>query len=214
MLSSLTREAFLVELEKLRFPTINYRRTAYFGFSVMDFWGLGLTLYMLAAAMCGWIHYESPTLSVCFWVGGLCLYIHGIFNWYQGRTMLSIIDFLFGLLFLTIYYTAELGKYAIYVPYEYHTYMQGVFYIIFLIILMFILMGLARFGSIYTFFLYLIVLGVVFVLMWNFSKQNWARKIAGYAFVVAAAVLWVTGLGRFLTDINHRPTLGFMAPHM
>lgn len=213
-LASLTRDQFLIDLEKLRFPVVNYRRTAYLGYSVLDFWGLALALFMLAAPMCGWIHYESPTLSVAFWVGGICLYIHGIFNWYQGRSMLSVIDFIFGLLFLTIYYTAELGKYAIYVPYEYHTYMQGVFCIVFLLILMFILMSLASKGSIYTLNIHLIILGLVFTLMWHFSKENWSRKIAGYCYVCAAASLFITGLGRFLTSMNHSNCFPFCYPYL
>ena len=203
MISPLTRDQFLVELEKLRFPMINYRRTAYFGYSVIDFWGLAMGLYMCTVAMCSWVNYESPSLSVFFWFAGICLYIHGIFNWYQGRSILSTLDFIFGLLFLTIYYTAELGKYGIYVPYEYRTYMQGVFYIVFLIVLMFLLIGMSNRGSIYTLNLYLIILGVIFVLMWDFSKETWARKLAGYAFLCAAITTFVTGLGRLLSCLNH-----------
>ena len=210
MIGPLTRDQFLVELDKLRFPIINYRRTSYFGLSVWDFWGLAFALYMLTAPMCSWIGYESPSLSVAFWIGGLCLYIHGLYNWYQGRSILSVLDFIFGLLFLTIYYTAELGKYAIYVPYYYRTYMQGVFYIIFFLFLMFILMALGHRGSIYTLNIYLIMLGLLWVIIWDFSKQTWARKIAGYLFFAAAISLFLTGLGRLFTDLqrhNHFPCI-------
>jgi len=69
----------------------------------------------MSAPMMGWIDYESPSLGTAYMFGGFCNYLIGFYDWYQGRTMLSFVDFIFGLLHLTFYYTADLGKYSIWV---------------------------------------------------------------------------------------------------
>ena len=121
-------ESYLNELNRVPFPTINYRQKLNLGLSTVNFFALAMGLYMLSAPMMGWIDYESPTLGTAYMFGGFCEYLIGFYDWYQGRTMLSFVDFIFGLLHLAYYYTADLGKYSIWVPNEYHTYMQGVFY--------------------------------------------------------------------------------------
>ena len=61
--------------------------------------------------MMDWIDYNSPTLgsNLCF--GGICEYLIDFYNWYEGRAIQSFIDFIFGLLQLTINSTTESGKY-------------------------------------------------------------------------------------------------------
>ena len=45
--------------------------------------------------------------------GGICQYLIGFYDWYQGKTMVSLVDFIFGLLHLAYFFTADLGKYSI-----------------------------------------------------------------------------------------------------
>ena len=207
------REQYLYILESISFPVINYRRTAYFGPSIVNFWAMAMGLFMMAAPMMGWINYESPSLSVAYWFAGLCEYIIGFYNWYMGRTMLSFIDFIYGLLFLVIYFTADLGKYQIYVPYYYHTYMQGIFYIIWFIILLVVILSLKDKGVIYSFNMFLLALACVFIIVWEFSKRVWARKIAGYILFLASICIWVAGLLRLLGYLFQYNAMPFVYPY-
>ena len=109
--------SYLNELDRIAFPTINYRSKINFGLSVVNFFGMAMGLFMMAAPMMGWIGYESPSLGTAYMYGGYCEYLIGFYDWFQGRTMLSFIDFIFGLLHWTFYYTADLGKYSIWVGY-------------------------------------------------------------------------------------------------
>ena len=122
------QESYLNEIDRIPFPTINYRQKINYGLSVVNFFALAMGLFMFSAPMMGWIGYESPTLGTAYMFGGYCEYIIGFYDWYSGRSLLSFVDFIFGLLHWTYYYTADLGKYEIYVPGDYYTYMQGVFY--------------------------------------------------------------------------------------
>ena len=110
------QEQYLLELDKMALPQVNYHQLVNFGYSSVNFFALGMGLFMFAAPMMGWIGYESPTLGTAFMFGGICQYLIGFYDWYQGRTILSVIDFIFGLLHLVYFYTADLGKYGIWVP--------------------------------------------------------------------------------------------------
>ena len=197
------REAYLLELDKLVLPTVHYHQNVNFGLSTVNFFGLAMGLFMMAAPMMGWIDYESPSLSTAYFWGGICEYLIGFYDWYQGRTMLSFIDFIYGILHLVYFFTADLGKYSIWVPNEYHTYMQGVFYCLWFAILLFVLLSLRDRGCIYKIYIFLLALAAVFLIIWEFSKRTWPRKAAGYIIFIASIFIWYTGVGRLMANTYH-----------
>ena len=206
------QESYLNELDRIPFPTINYRRKVEMGLSVVNFFALALGLFMISAPLMGWIGYESPSLGTAYMFGGFCEYLIGFYDWFQGRTMLSFIDFIFGLLHFTFYYTADLGKYGIWVPEEYCTYMQGVFYILWFVLFIVVIVSLKDRGCIYIIYMFLLTLGLVFIVVWEFSGKTWARKTAGYIIFIASILIWYAGLGRFLTNVTQVPYLPLIAP--
>ena len=206
------QESYLNELDRIPFPTINYRRKVEMGLSVVNFFALALGLFMISAPLMGWIGYESPSLGTAYMFGGFCEYLIGFYDWFQGRTMLSFIDFIFGLLHFTFYYTADLGKYGIWVPEEYCTYMQGVFYILWFVLFIVVIVSLKDRGCIYIIYMFLLTLGLVFIVVWEFSGKTWARKTAGYIIFIASILIWYAGLGRFLTNVTQAPYLPLIAP--
>ena len=206
------QESYLNELDRIPFPTINYRRKVEMGLSVVNFFALALGLFMISAPLMGWIGYESPSLGTAYMFGGFCEYLIGFYDWFQGRTMLSFIDFIFGLLHFTFYYTADLGKYGIWVPEEYCTYMQGVFYILWFVLFIVVIVSLKDRGCIYIIYMFLLTFGLVFIIVWEFSGKTWARKTAGYIIFIASILIWYAGLGRFLTNVTQVPYLPLIAP--
>jgi len=206
-------ESYLNELNRVPFPTINYRQKLNLGLSTVNFFALAMGLYMLTAPMMGWIDYESPTLGTAYMFGGFCQYLIGFYDWYQGRTMLSFVDFIFGLLHLTYYYTADLGKYSIWVPNEYHTYMQGVFYCLWFAMLLVLVISLKDKGCIYTIYVFLLALGTVFLIIWEFSKRTWARKAAGYIIFIASIFIWYAGLARLMNYVYSIDSFPLVSPY-
>ena len=206
-------ESYLNELNRVPFPTINYRQKLNLGLSTVNFFALAMGLYMLSAPMMGWIDYESPTLGTAYMFGGFCQYLIGFYDWYQGRTMLSFVDFIFGLLHLTYYYTADLGKYSIWVPNEYHTYMQGVFYCLWFAMLLVLIISLKDKGCIYTIYVFLLALGTVFLIIWEFSKRTWARKAAGYIIFIASIFIWYAGLARLMNYVYSIDSFPLVSPY-
>ena len=206
-------ESYLNEFDRIPFPTITYREKINLGLSVVNFFGMAMGLFMLAAPMMGWIDYESPTLGTAYMFGGFCEYLIGFYDWYQGRTMLSFIDFVFGLLHFTYYYTADLGKYSIFVPYEYHTYMQGVFYCLWLAMLLVVLLSTRNAGCIHLLYFFLLALACIFIIIWEFSKKTWPRKVAGYIIFIASIFIWYAGLGRLISNVYLSDCLPLISPY-
>ena len=206
-------ESYLNELNRIPFPTINYRQKLHLGLSTVNFFALAMGLYMLSAPMMGWIDYQSPTLGTAYMFGGFCQYLIGFYDWYQGRTMLSFVDFVFGLLHLTYYYTADLGKYSIWVPNEYHTYMQGVFYCLWFAMLIVLLISLKDRGCIYLIYVFLLALGCIFLIIWEFSKRTWARKVAGYIIFIASIFIWYAGLARLMNYVYSIDSFPLVNPY-
>ena len=205
--------AYISELNNLRLPMINYHQKVNFGYSIVNFFGLAMGLYMMAAPMMGWIDYESPTLGTALMFGGICEYLIGFYDWYQGRTMLSFFDFIYGILHLVYYYTADLGKYSIWVPNQYHTYMQGVFYCLWFAILLFVIISVRNRGCIHILYLFLLALASIFLIIWEFSGKKWSRKAAGYFLFFASILIWYTGLGRMFGNIYHNDYAPLVTPY-
>lgn len=205
--------SYLNELDRIAFPTINYRSKINFGLSVVNFFGMAMGLFMMAAPMMGWIGYESPSLGTAYMYGGYCEYLIGFYDWFQGRTMLSFIDFIFGLLHWTFYYTADLGKYSIWVPDEYYTYMQGVFYCLWFVMLLMVIVSLRGRGCIYLFYMFCLALATVFMIVWEFSQRTWPRKAAGYILFIASIFIWYAGLGRLISNVFANDCLPLCSPY-
>ena len=195
------REAYLLELDKMVLPTVHYHQNVNFGLSTVNFFGLAMGLFMMSAPMMGWIDYESPSLSTAFFFGGICEYLIGFYDWYQGRTMLSFIDFIYGILHLVYYYTADLGKYSIWVPTEYYTYMQGVLYCLWFALFVFLIVATKNGPCIVKFFAFLLGLALIFVIVWEFHQETWPRKTAGYIIFVASVFAWIIGLMRLFKNV-------------
>ena len=206
-------ESYLNEIDRVNFPPIRYREKRNLGLSVVNFFAQAMGLYMISAPMMGWIDYESPTLGTAYMFGGFCEYLIGYYDWYIGRSMLSFIDFIFGLLHFVFYYTADLGKYSIYVPNDYRTYMQGVFYCLWLALFLFVILSLKDRGIIHLLYFFLLALALIFVIIWEFSNRTWPIKVAVYIICISIILIWYDGLGRLITNVYGSNCMPLLTPY-
>lgn len=206
------------QIENLNFPKINYIQRATLAAPPLNNFAICLSLFMIAAAMMGWIKYESPTLGSCIGIGGIALYFCGFYDWYQRNTMASFMDFIFALLNFTIYETASLGKYdddqvmSLEVPHNYYSYLQGTFYVIYLIGVLFLILGIGTKGPLNLVSFVMFALGLVFVIVWENSHYTWSRKAAGYFIFFGTIFFWICGLGKLLQKVFGLPEFPVVSP--
>ena len=91
-------------INSLRFPLINIRRTSNLAVAPINTFSLAIMLFMFAAPLMHWCKLKSPTFGVALACGGVCLYIMGIYNWYQNKNLLCFIDFMFSFINLLLCY--------------------------------------------------------------------------------------------------------------
>ena len=198
-------------INNLKFPLVNIRRTSNLAVAPINTFSLAIMLFMFAAPLMHWCSLKSPTFGVSLACGGVCLYIMGIYNWYQNKNILCFIDFMFSFLNLLICYfvrTVE-DKSEEKLVAIFENYMIATFFVLILVALAALAVASKKKGLIHLVYLGLLILSDVFIIVWiyRFEKGDKhlkrLRKVAGYFMFVASLALWYTGVGRFINEIFH-----------
>lgn len=209
------RDLAFKEIEEMRFPVVNVRRTANLASAPVNIFGMAMGLFMLSAPMMKWCTYDSATLATAQIFGGICEYILGIYDWYQGKSILCFSDFLFGFLHLSIYYSVGLAKYEITrSTVNFCTHLQGTFFVLFLVALLGLFLACYYKGLMYKINYGLLILATVFVIVWQYRHVTWAEKTAGYITFFASICLWFTAMGRLLNDVYQKDIIGVVNPQI
>ena len=90
--------------------------------------------------------------------------------------------------------------------------MQGVFYCLWLALLLVVIISLKDRGRIHLIYMFLLALALIFIIVWEFSKRTWPRKVAGYIIFVASILIWYAGLGRLIASVLSTDCLPLISP--
>lgn len=184
------------KLEHLQFPLINVRRTADFPSSTINNFAFAVGLFMISCIKANIIVKNNEKFFIAYFLfGGVCQYLYGILNWFKGHTLYSLTDFIFSLLFFSVYL-----KYN-YHPVENDFYkMEGPFYIIWCVLFLVIIIGLKGKNILYTIIYAILLVSFIFVVIDVYINKSVITKISGYCLMVASAVIWVGGIINLITD--------------
>ena len=211
------------EIDNIRFPIINIRRTSNLAVAPVNTFALAMGLFMLSLPLTGWCDFRSPTLATALVFGGLCEYIIGIYDWYQGKTVLCFIDFIFGLLHLLIYYSFRLCEYELTrVSEKFESYLIGTFFTLYLVILLGLILACKDKGLIHLVNLGLLIVADVLVITWQYCHKkypDWGRlkrtkKAAGYFLFFSSLSIWFTGVGKLINDIFQSDIIPLIRPDL
>ena len=217
------REYAFREIDNIRFPIINIRRTSNLAVAPANTFGMAMGLFMLSLPLMNWCDFRSPTLATALVFGGICEYIIGIYDWYQGKTVLCFIDFIFGLLHLLIYYSFRLCEYDITpVSQKFESYLYGTFFTLYLVALLTLLIACKAKGIIHLINLFLLIIADIMVMVWQFrykkdggkERLKKVKKTAGYFLFFASLTLWFTGVGKLINDIFQKDIIPLIWPDL
>ena len=215
------RENAFREIDSIRFPIINVRRTSNLAVAPVNTFGMAMGLFMLSLPLTEWCDFRSPTLATALMFGGLCEYIIGIYDWYQGKTVLCFIDFIFGLLHLLIYYSFRLCEYEITpVKEDFKSSLNGTFFTLYLVALLALIIACKGKGILHLVNLGLLILTDIFIMVWQFlrrDKKEAVQKIkqtAGYLLFLSSLSIWFTGVGKLINDIFQRDVIPMIKPDL
>ena len=210
------------EIDSLRFPIINVRRTSNLAVAPVNTFGMAMGLFMLSLPLTGWCDFRSPTLATALMFGGWCEYIIGIYDWYQGKTVLCFIDFIFGLLHLLIYYSFRLCEYEITpVSERFESYLYGTFFTLYLVVLLALIVACKGKGIFHIVNLGLLVFADIFIMIWQFrykrdkeDRIKGLKQTAGYILFFSSITIWFTGVGRLINDIFQKDIIPMIKPDL
>ena len=188
------------------FPVINIRRATNLSESTVNYFLLGLCFAIYSFIWFEWFNVTGDnnknfTFGI-FLVSGICLCVIALYDWYQGRTISFLIDFSFGLLFISYYLynylddIHEEGKAE-------NTNLVALFYILWFAFIFFMLLCSKDKGILFIFDYVVLFVGYVFAFAKNYWRgYQWIGKTTGYIFLVMTAFFWVTGILKLLNDIS------------
>jgi len=211
------------EIDNIRFPIINIRRTSNLAVAPVNTFALAMGLFMLSLPLTGWCDFRSPTLATALVFGGLCEYIIGIYDWYQGKTVLCFIDFIFGLLHLLIYYSFRLCEYELTrVSEKFESYLIGTFFTLYLVILLGLILACKDKGIIHLVNLGLLIVTDVLVITWQYCHNKYrdydrlkrVKEAAGYFLFISSLSIWFTGVGKLINDIFQKELIPTIQPDL
>ena len=189
---------------KNEIPKMNIRKISTLSDSIINYFSIGICLFLNSAYNLGWLeldHNKKFSFAFFIFAAGV-IYVIGIFNWYEGKEILFLFDFILSFYFLTIYFKEEnyikiLGKFNSDIFDSNENYkLQGIFYI--LIFCLFFIMGFSAFkkGIIYIVNYFILFVGFVFLFIdfyWE-KKHNWIDDVHYYIFLVSGALMWIIGI--------------------
>ena len=189
---------------KNEIPKMNIRKISTLSDSIINYFSIGICLFLNSAYNLGWLEldHNKKFLFAFFIFAAGVIYVIGIFNWYEGKEILFLFDFILSFYFLTIYFKEEnyikiLGKFNVDIFDSNENYkLQGIFYI--LIFCLFFIMGFSAFkkGIIYIVNYFILFVGFVFLFIdfyWE-KKHNWIDDVHYYIFLVSGALMWIIGI--------------------
>ena len=195
------------EIQKIeQQPFINIRKISTLSDSVINYFAISISLFIYSAYNLGWfdLKEQEKFIKGYYIFAGISLYIIGILNWYEGKELLFLFDFVFSFFFIILFLN---GKLEIKVANnEQNDKLEGIFYIIFFALILIIGISAKEKGIIFIINYAVLFVGFVFLFADKFFGNNkWLKYVYCYDFIVSAAILWVTGIFKLVNNcLNNR----------
>ena len=188
---------------KQKFESITHiRQISILSESVINYFAIGVCFFIYGCRGLEWFKInEEDNMNFhlgYFLFSGIILYIIGIFNWYEGKGLIFLINFILSFLFIAFFFkNKNLGKYTVLVD---NDILEGIFYILlfcFSFVIFISSIG-KRIGAIYNFDYALLFLTFVFSFVDKFWKNDIVKKIDMYMFIITGAIFWITGIFKLI----------------
>lgn len=189
-------------------PFFNIRKIPTLSESIINYLVIGICFVLIGFHDLGWFKIEENQNKFYlgyFLVAGICLYVVGIFNWYEGKELIFLIDFVFSFYFLTIFLkNQDLGNLNGRFQVENANKLQGIFYILLFCLILIIGISSKEKGIVYIIDYVVMFVAFVFLFAYKFFSNGWLLKIYSYIFIICGAFLWITGILKILNGLINK----------
>ena len=200
--NDINKDKVLSTLEKIQSHVFHVRNVNQLSDSIINYFTMAIGLFMYGIIHADIIVTDSSKQLLYYYIAfaGFVQIGLGIYDWYKGKTLTLLVNFLFGFLFISwsikFYYilNPEGGEVN-----EDETY-EGALYILWFALCAFLIVALKNKGILYSLDYLVIAVAFVFLFVDKYANQKWLKKTYGYAFLVSGCLFWITGLLRFINS--------------
>jgi len=187
-----------LEYIKKELPFINIRKISTLSDSIINYFVISISLFMYSAYNLGWFDLKnSDKFVIGYYIfAGITLYIIGVLNWYEGKELLFLFDFIFSFYFIILFLKKQIT-----ITEVENLKLEGLFYILFFAFILIIGISSKEKGIIFTINYGIVFFGFVFLFADKFFNNNSTIKyIHCYAFIVSAVLLWAIGVLKLINN--------------
>jgi len=189
-------------LRKIQSHVFHVRNVNQLSDSILNYFTMALGLFIYGIIHADIIVNDNSKLLLYYYIAfaGFAQVGLGVYDWYKGKTLTLLVNFLFGFLFISwffkFYYilNPERGEVKEDELYE------GALYILWFALSAFLIVAVKNKGILYSLDYLVIAVAFVFLFVDKYANQNWLKKAYGYTFLAAGCLFWITGLLRFINS--------------
>lgn len=187
-------------------PLINVKKVAGLSDSIVNYLAMGICFVVYGLYHLEWLNVEKKGNKDFylgyFLVASICLYITGIFNWYEGKELIFLIDFVMSFLFMTLFLKYQNLENLVEKVSETDTdKLQGIFYILLFCFILVIGISSKEKGIVYIIDYAVLFITYVLLFAYKFFKNEWIKKIDFYIFIICGAFFWITGIIKLFNSV-------------
>ena len=195
-------------------PLIQINQISFLSESIINYCTLGICFFIYGCYGLEWFKIteeENKSFYIgYFLIAGIIIYIIGLFNWYEGKELIFLIDFIFSFLFISLYLkNKNLGNISDYLGQYDNDKINSIFYIILFCFIFVIGISSKEKGIIYIINNAVLFITYVFLFAYEFYKKDIFKKIDSYMFIVCGALFWITGIFKFINNLMNNSIIIF-----
>ena len=191
-------------------PLIAYKKLNFY-VSVINYFAIGISLFVSGVLSLEWFKsdYRVEFYIGYYLISGIVLYIVGVFNWYEGKELIFLIDFIYSFYFILLF---MLEKKTFEITEDENDKLHGTFYVIFSCLILCIIISSKNKGIWYIINYIVLFLGYFFLFVFKYNDAEWIKKTYSYIFIISGALFWITGLLKIIDNDLSDESIPFLQP--
>ena len=206
-----------IGMKKKFIPLINYKLNPLLSSSILNYMAIGITLAIYGCVKRDYFKLNSNAgvYQKYYFISGIVLYISGILDWYDGKELLYLADFVLAFYFESLYLheIRNDDKYFnVLDTTDENRKLRGTFYILLFLLFFCIAISYKSKGKFYIVDHATLFIGFIFLFLDKYFNATWIDKAYSYIFIVIGALFWLTGLLQMIDNFLPNVSIVFLYP--
>ena len=210
-----------VVVKKKIIPLINYKINPLLSSSILNYLAIGINLAIFGCVKKEFfkLHLHKEFYSKYYLVSGIFLYISGLFDWYDGKELLYLVDFILSFFFVSLFFFENRNEelncfkfFKIFNEVGENEKLHGTFYILLFLFFFCIAISYKNKGKFYIVDHASLFIGFIFLFLHKYFDKTWLLETYSYIFIISGGLFWLTGLLKMIDNFLINNSLIFLYP--